>query len=61
MLLRKKEGNLPKRSVVNVSQIYTVDKMELFDKIGTLSPKRVRPNGWHSIAYGTTLIFRNEN
>ena len=42
VLLGKKEGNLPKRSVVNVSQIYTVDKMELFDKIGTLSPKRVR-------------------
>ena len=42
VLLRKREGNLPKRSVVNVSQIYTVDKMELFDKIGTLSPKRVR-------------------
>ena len=42
VLLHKREGNLPKRSVVNISQIYTVDKMELFDKIGTLSPKRVR-------------------
>lgn len=42
VLLRKREGNLPKRSVVNVSQIYTVDKMELFEKIGRLSPKRVR-------------------
>ena len=42
VLLEKNEGNLPKRSVVNISQIYTVDKMELFDKLGTLSPKRVR-------------------
>ena len=42
VLLEKNEGRLPKRSVVNVSQIYTVDKMELFEKIGTLSPKRVR-------------------
>jgi len=69
VLLQKNEGNLPKRSVVNVSQIYTVDKMELFDKIGTLSPKRPPRGGeahcatreasrWHSIAYGTTLILR---
>lgn len=42
VLLEKNEGNLPKRSVVNISQIYTVDKMELFDQIGSLSPKRVR-------------------
>jgi mRNA interferase MazF len=42
VLLEKNEAHLPKRSVVNVSQIYTVDKMELFEKIGTLSSKRVR-------------------
>lgn len=41
VLLEKDEGNLPKQSVVNVSQITTVDKSELIDKIGTLSMKRI--------------------
>ncbi|WP_028308615.1 type II toxin-antitoxin system PemK/MazF family toxin [Desulfitibacter alkalitolerans] len=41
VLLEKDEGNLPKQSVVNVSQITTVDKSELIDKIGTLSKKRI--------------------
>ncbi len=38
--LRKNEANLPKRSVVNISQIVTVDKCQLVEKIGTLSFKR---------------------
>jgi len=42
VLLDKREGNLPKQSVVNVSQIYTVDKEWLIEKIGTLLPERVR-------------------
>jgi len=42
VLLDKKEGNLPKQSVVNVSQIFTVDKSQLGEYIGTLSPKRMR-------------------
>ncbi len=41
VLLYKGEANLRKRSVVNVSQIFTVDKMDLVRKIGTLSSKRV--------------------
>jgi len=41
VLLEKGEANLPKRSVVNVSQLYTVDKRDLVEKIGNLSPKRV--------------------
>lgn len=36
------EGRLPKASVVNVSQLYTVDKAELTERIGELSPLRVR-------------------
>ena len=36
------EGNLPKQSVVNVSQIYTVDKSQLIEYIGSLSSARVR-------------------
>jgi len=42
VLLDKKEANLPKPSVVNVSQVFTVDKLQLSDYIGTLSPRRVR-------------------
>lgn len=41
VLLDKGEGNLPKQSVVNVSQVFTVDKSQLDEYIGTLSPKRV--------------------
>ena len=36
------EANLSKQSVVNISQIFTVDKTRLSEKIGTLSVKRVR-------------------
>ncbi len=42
VLLEKGEANLPKQSVVNVSQIFTVDKSQLGDYIGTLSSRRVR-------------------
>jgi len=35
--LLKGEANLPKKSVVNISQLLTVDKMDLTEKIGTLS------------------------
>ena len=42
LLLRKGEANLPRPSVVNVSQIVTVDKSVLREKIGTLSSTRMR-------------------
>jgi mRNA interferase MazF len=42
VLLEQGEANLPKQSVVNVSQIFTIDKRDLEEKIGTLSPKRVQ-------------------
>lgn len=42
VLLEKGEANLPKQSVVNVSQVFTVDKRDLGEKIGALSPGRVR-------------------
>ena len=41
VLLAKEEANLPKKSVVNVSQIFTVDKSDLTEKIGSLSPTRL--------------------
>ena len=42
VLLEDGEAGLPKRSVVNVTQIVTVDKRDLGDYIGALSPRRVR-------------------
>ncbi len=42
VLLESGEANLPKQSVVIVSQLFTVDKSSLEDLIGTLSKKRVR-------------------
>jgi mRNA interferase MazF len=41
LLLQKGEANLPRPSVVNVSQIVTVDKSLLTEKIGALSRQRV--------------------
>ncbi len=42
VLLSPGEAGLPKPSVVNVSQIFTVDKSDLVEKIGALAPQRVR-------------------
>lgn len=42
VLLDEGEANLPKRSVVVVSQLYTVDRDDLVERIGTLGPDRVR-------------------
>jgi mRNA interferase MazF len=41
ILIEKKESNLPKDSVVNVSQVFTVDKSQLDEYVGTLSAKRM--------------------
>jgi mRNA interferase MazF len=41
ILLEKGEANLSKQSVVLVSQIFTVDKSQLGEFIGTLSERRV--------------------
>ena len=42
ILLDAQESGLPKRSVVVVSQIFTVDKSQLDEHIGTLGQRRVR-------------------
>jgi mRNA interferase MazF len=52
LLLRKGEANLPRPSVVNVSQVVTVDKSVLREKIGTLSSRRVQ-----EIVAGLRLVF----
>ena len=41
VMLNKGEANLSKQSVVNISQIFTVDKADLIDKIGQVSEKRM--------------------
>jgi len=40
LLLEKGEANLPRQSVVNVTQIFTVNKRDLAEKIGSLSRSR---------------------
>lgn len=37
VLLQKEEGSLKKACVVNISQIITVNKSDLMEKIGSLS------------------------
>lgn len=41
VLLNEGEGGLPKQSVVNVSQLTTVDQSQLGEKIGQLSTARM--------------------
>lgn len=52
VLLEMGEANLPRQSVVNVSQLFTVDKAQLDEYIGTLSPRRVR-----EILNGISLVI----
>lgn len=40
VLLEKGEANLPKKSIVNISQIYTVNQVDLIEKIGQMSEER---------------------
>ena len=39
--LKRGEANLSKKSVVNISQLFTVNKSDLSEKIGTLSKDRI--------------------
>ncbi|HJT88956.1 MAG TPA: type II toxin-antitoxin system PemK/MazF family toxin [Bryobacteraceae bacterium] len=52
VLLKKGEARLPKASVVNVSQILTVDKAELVASIGRLSSSAVQ-----AVNEGLHLLF----
>jgi mRNA interferase MazF len=42
ILLEKGEANLPKASVVNVTQVMTIDKSDLKDRIGHLPPAIIK-------------------
>jgi mRNA interferase MazF len=50
--LKKGEANLTAESVVNVSQILTVDKQDLIERIGRLLPARI-----DAIRNGLQLLF----
>jgi len=41
VILRKGEANLPKKCVINTTQIKSVDKNSIKEKIGTISTKRM--------------------
>ncbi len=41
VVLNKGEANLPKKCVVNISQVFTVNKSDLSEKIGALSKERL--------------------
>jgi mRNA interferase MazF len=49
--LRKGEANLPRPSVVNVTQVRTIDRDQLRELLGSLSPGRV-----HEIVAGLALV-----
>jgi mRNA interferase MazF len=53
VLLELGEGNLPQISVINVSQIFTVDKSFLEEYCGTLSSKRVA-----QVTHGINLLIQ---
>ena len=42
VVLNKGEAHLKKKSVVNISQVLTVNKSDLSEKIGSLSPEKTK-------------------
>ncbi len=52
VVLRKGEANLPRKCVVNVSQIKSVDRSSLKEKIGSLSTRRMQ-----EVNEGLTLVM----
>lgn len=54
VLLEEGEAGLPKRSVVNISQLYTVDKNELVEKIGSLSSESLQ-----EVVHGVQLLVES--
>ena len=50
--LKRGEANLPRSSVINVTQLQTVDRESLTEQIGALSPARTR-----ELLQGLSLVF----
>jgi mRNA interferase MazF len=53
IMLKKNEAGLSRKSVVNITQIITVNKSDLKEKIGQLSKTRV-----HEIIEALEIIFK---
>ena len=53
--LRKGDGGLPRPSVVNVSQLVTVDKVDLDDRVGRLKGEALK-----SVLAGLRLVFEGD-
>jgi mRNA interferase MazF len=54
--MHRGEAGLPRASVVNVSQLRTIDRDELHERIGTLSPERLR-----EVRQGLALLLETES
>ena len=54
--LRKGEANLPRPCVVNVSQILTIDRARLAERVGSLGGERLR-----AVLSGLALLFGIES
>ena len=54
--LRRGEGNVPRPSVVNVSQLLTIDRARLTECLGTLGSERLR-----DVLRGLALLFGIES
>ena len=50
--LRKGEANLPRASVVNITQLWTIDRKRLTERIGALERERLK-----QILQGIALVF----
>ena len=50
--LRKGEANMPRKCVINVTQIKSVDKSSLTQKIGTLSDQKMT-----EVVHGVKLVM----
>jgi mRNA interferase MazF len=42
VVLKKGEADLPQKSIVNITQIYTINKNDLCEKIGQVNIKRIK-------------------
>jgi len=52
VMLRKGEANMPRKCVINATQIKSVDKMSLVEKIGTLSNQKLE-----EVVHGLKLVM----
>ena len=56
VLVPRGEGNLSQDSVVNVTQLFTIDKSELADRVGRLGSERVAPLAVKGYWNGTATV-----